>query len=98
MKHVIVKSRPDWATLNEQWTRSGLRQKEFCERHGVSYNVFLKHRRRFIQDGTSASSTASFADFIPVEFKQTPPRAAAPEIVVELPMGVTIRFRGVQGS
>jgi hypothetical protein len=97
MKNAIVKSRPDWAALNEQWIRSGLRQKEFCRRQGVSYNSFLKERRRFIQAGpTEIAAPSSFAEFIPVSFDPAP--QTLPEIVVELPMGVTIRFRGLQGS
>lgn len=99
MKNSIVKSRPNWATLNEQWTCSGLPQKEFCRRHGVPYQAFLKERRNYIQANATANngSASSFAEFIPVSI-EPPPRAATPEIVVELPMGVTIRFRGVQAS
>ncbi len=99
MKQAIVKSRPDWAALNEQWTRSGLPQKEFCRRHGVSYQAFLKERRHYMQTNATAikKPASSFAEFIPISI-EPPPRAATPEIVVELPMGVTIRFRGVQAS
>jgi hypothetical protein len=97
MKHAIVKSRPDWAALNEQWTRSGLSQKEFCRRQGVPYQAFLKARRGYTQVGaaTVGQSPSDFAQFIPVNIA---PARATPEIVVELPMGVTIRFRGVQAS
>lgn len=93
MKNAIVKSRPDWAALNEKWARSGLPQKEFCRRQGVSYQMFLKQRRRYT-NGTHPTS-AGFADFIPVCVE--PPRVS-PEVIVELPMGVVIRFRGVQPS
>jgi len=97
MKHSIVKSRPDWAALNEQWTRSGLPQKEFCRRQGVPYQAFLKARRVYIQAGaaTDGQHASDFAQFIPVNIE---PARVTPEIVVELPMGVTIRFRGVQAS
>jgi hypothetical protein len=91
MKNAIVKSRPDWAALNEQWSRSGLSQKAFCQRRGVPYQAFLKARRGFMQ--AAEQPAAGFAQFIPVGVE--PPRAT-PEIVVELPMGVTIRLRGVQ--
>lgn len=96
MKHAIVKSRPDWASLNEKWTRSGLSQKEFCRRQGVPYQAFLKARRGYVHTPTTVGEHASdFAQFIPVNIE--PPRPT-PEIVVELPMGVTIRFRGVHAS
>ena len=49
MKNAIVKSRPNWTALNEQWIRSGLPQKEFCRQQGVPYQAFLKERRRYIQ-------------------------------------------------
>jgi hypothetical protein len=98
MKHAIVKSRPDWATLNEQWARSGLSKKEFCRQQSLPYQTFLKGCRRCIQVGTAAiENETGFAEFIPVNIAPAP-RAATPEIVVELPMGVTIRFRGVQVS
>ena len=98
MNHTLVKSRPDWAALSEQWTRSGLRQREFCRQHGVSYNSFLKERRRHLQASTDVERpTSSFAQFIPVSI-DPPAKPATPEIVVELPMGVIIRFRGLQTS
>jgi hypothetical protein len=99
MKHAIVKSSPDWAALNEKWINSGLPQKEFCRNHGVPYKAFLKERRHYIQTSASAINepASGFAEFIPVSV-EAPSRAATPEIVVELPMGVTIRFRGMQAS
>ena len=95
MKHEIVKAHPDWAALNEQWTRSGLAQKEFCRRQGVSYQAFLKARREYIRSEAAAVDgvESEFAPFIPVNIATPQP---SPEIVVELPMGVTIRFRGVR--
>lgn len=95
MKHEIVKAHPDWEALNEQWTRSGLAQKEFCRRQGVSYQAFLKARREYIRAEAAVVGEAEseFAQFIPVNIE--PPKPS-PEIVVELPMGVTIRFRGVR--
>lgn len=97
MKNAIVKSSPDWAVLNEQWSRSGLSQKEFCRRHGVSYQSFLKERRNYVQANatTDKEPSSSFTEFIPVNIERS---RVTPEIVVELPMGVTIRFRGMQAS
>ena len=92
-----LESPPDWAALNEQWTRSGLAQKEFCRRQGVSYQAFLKARREYIRAEAAAVDGVEpeFAPFIPVNI--APPQPS-PEIVVELPMGVTIRFRGVRAQ
>lgn len=98
MNHALVKSRHNWAALNEQWTRSGLPQKEFCRQRGVSYHSFLKERQRIERASPDVEHPASsFAEFIPVNIAPTA-QAAIPEIVVELPMGVTIRIRGLQTS
>ena len=95
MKHNIVKSHPDWEAVNEQWTRSGLTQKEFCQRLGVPYQAFLKARREYIRASgdTDHQGASEFAQFVPVNIEPSQP---SPEIVVELPMGVTIRFRGMR--
>lgn len=96
MKHAIVKSHPNWATLIKRWAGSGLSQKEFCRREGIYYRNFLKARRCYTDEVSIKDSKAdSLTDFIPVSIE---PPQAAPEIEVELPMGVVIRFRGVQPS
>lgn len=99
MNHAIVTSRPDWAALNEKWVHSGLSQKEFCRRHDVPYKAFLKQRSNCLRASATATGKpeSSFAEFIPVSIEPSA-RATTAEIVVELPMGVTIRFRGMQGS
>lgn len=71
MKHAIVKSRPDWAALNEQWTRSGLPQKEFCRRQDVPYQAFLKARRGYTQVGAAATVGRAATWFF--SFSRCPP-------------------------
>lgn len=96
MKNAIVKTRYDWMALNDEWTRSGLTQKEFCRDRAVPYYGFVKARKGFLRAAAPQRKPArELAEFIPVSIE--PPRDV-PEIVVELPMGVTIRFRGVRTS
>lgn len=96
MKNAIVKTRPDWMALNDEWTRSGLTQKEFCRIRAVPYYGFVKARKGFLRAAAPKENAArDVAEFIPVSI--APPRDV-PEIIVELPMGVTVRIRGVRTS
>jgi len=103
MNQALVKTNPNWKVLVEDWARSGLTQKDFCRKRGISHANFVKERGALIRRGVGPpsarvpadkSTQASFAQFIPVSVEPPPP--ALPEIVVELPMGVVIRFRGFQ--
>ena len=40
----LVARKSNWARLSTEWERSGLSQKAFCEKHGVSYTNFCYHR------------------------------------------------------
>jgi len=40
----LVTRKPSWAQLSSEWERSGLSQKAFCEKRGVSYTAFCYHR------------------------------------------------------
>lgn len=46
MSKLMVRGEPNWALLLEEWERSGLSQKKFCEQQGVSYFNFCKRRSR----------------------------------------------------
>ena len=43
-KIMTVSSGLDWTSLSDEWEQSGLSQKKFCERHGISYHIFRRHR------------------------------------------------------
>ncbi len=106
MNQILVKPSPNWESLIEDWSKSGLTQRDFCRKRGISHANFMKERGRLIKLGigpksarvpaTGISGQADFVGFIPVTVEPPPATAALPEIVVELPMGVVIRFRGVQ--
>jgi len=117
MKSSISEPRADWPELIEEWGRSGLTQKEFCERKGVSYGAFCSQRSRrnrrraeIKKAGRKNGVAEKMAEFIPVEVEPSKPQpevsvvkthsknSVRPEIEVELPFGVTLRFHGVSAQ
>ena len=40
------RSRADWERLMEQYEASSLKQRTFCEQHGVAYSTFCYWRKR----------------------------------------------------
>lgn len=111
MRKMILRSAEDWDKIMEDWANSGLGQDEFCRRTGISYHTFARERVRRRKFGVDLPVPASKAnthtkktctgDFVPVSVQAHPIKPIVedvPEIVVELPMGVVIRIRGVQHS
>lgn len=110
MNDFLRTSTPDWAGLSKEWERSGLSQKAFCKKKRVSYPAFCYHRSaqkkrkrqaaRLFPAPTKSGHLKPVASFIEVE-KPVAVEAGAvadsvtPEIEVELPFGVKLRFRGV---
>ena len=43
------RSRADWERLMEQYKASGLKQRTFCEQHGLGYSTFCYWRKRLRQ-------------------------------------------------
>lgn len=111
MRKMIFRSAEDWDTIMMDWANSGMGQNEFCRQIGVSYHTFARERVRRRKFGVDLPVPASKAkpqakkawtgDFVPVIVEMDPIKPIVedvPEIVVELPMGVVIRIRGVQRS
>ena len=48
-------SRSDWEQLMAQYEASGLKQRTFCERHGLAYSTFSYWRKRLRQSPTTES-------------------------------------------
>ena len=42
------RSRADWERLMEQHKASGLKQRTFCEQHGLAYSTFCYWRKRLL--------------------------------------------------
>lgn len=99
-------SRKRWTKIFEGQVESGLSQAEYCREQGVNLATFYSElrRRRTRGEQLPASLVRSMSPkavktpsaFIPVEVVTTQPTfKSEPEIVIELPMGVVIRFRGM---
>lgn len=111
MRKMVLRSAGDWDTIMRDWANSGVGQEEFCRQIDICYHTFARERVRRRKFGVDLPVPASKAkprakkaltgEFVPVSIRAEtvkPVVEEVPEIVVELPMGVVIRFRGLQRS
>lgn len=109
MNMLAVGPEPDWAQLSKEWEDSGVSQRAFCEQRGLLHSRFCYKRSELLKSGDAVCrqngrlSRPSVVDFLPVAVEVEEGRAKTgrssspdPEIEVELPFGVVLRFRGVQ--
>lgn len=100
-------TREAFAAIFERQCASGLTIKEFCMNEGYSSSSFYFWKRKFCSSGSEsfpARSKGHTEDFAPVRFpvQQRPHTTSVSgdlqgslnEIVIELPSGVKIHFRG----
>ncbi len=100
MSQVMTASK--WQAIRERFESSGLSQQTFCRRERISAASFSYWKRKFM--GTSlavspARATPARPKFVEIDIESL--AAAGPayqksedaELVVELPMGVRLRFR-----
>ncbi|MCE7874374.1 hypothetical protein DYH09_28940 [bacterium CPR1] len=91
------RSTVDWPAILERYDESGLAQKAFCEQSGISLSTFsywLKKRRD--QGGTVQEGVTIEPKFLELEFLPGANRKLdgyQGDLVVELPLGVVLRFR-----
>ena len=108
MKKLISREEPDWALLLAKWARSGISQKKFCQKHGLSYGQFCSRRKVLLDRERQAgrlqpARPRKIGRFIPVTVEVEEPafeirphaNRVTPEIEIELPFGVLLRFRGM---
>ena len=89
------RSSSEWKVLLERQEQSGLSQREFCRREGVSLSSFSRHRRELL-----ARSNA-FVELRPYDVEPLPqPESSSTvqgepwSVEVSLPNGCLLRFRG----
>lgn len=86
-----------WRKTLDKFDRSGLTQEQFCQREGLAPATFANWRRK-IRATSLAPVQASFVEVCipaqPTPLSQHGPEAD--ELVVELPYGVVLRFRGMR--
>ena len=103
MSRASTRSRSKWDRILKRFSKSGLTRREFCEREGLSYSTFssaVSRRKQGLVLSKERSLTTSHqktCEFVEVEFAPlpAPPTTVEPEVVVELPMGVVLKFRGL---
>ena len=89
-----------WRAIFNRYDRSGLSQEQFCKREGLSLTTFAMWRRKIRAASSSlATQPSSFVEVcIPDSVKVTEVQVpdVRPDLVVELPYGVVLRFHGVK--
>ncbi len=84
--HRSYHNKQTWRQLIDDWSGSGLGQREFCIRQGVGYSTFCKWKQRILSESPSP---------VPELIEITPPREPVRHWDVELELGadVILRFR-----
>ncbi len=85
-QHRSYHNRETWRQLIDEWSGSGLGQREFCDQHGVGYSTFCKWKKRILSERSSP---------VPALIEITPPseRVADWDVELELGTGVVLRLR-----
>lgn len=91
----VRRNEEQWRMLFAKFDESGLTREAFCKKNGLSLATFDNWRRR-------VRAAATPARFVEVRLPQqsTPLQVEEPanlpgDLVVELPYGVVLRFRGL---
>ena len=93
MKKYTEKERKQRLALVRSFPESGLSRTEFCKRHRLPVSMFDYWRRAARID---AAEEAVEGRFVEVRIEDAPDKAdQRPEMEVELPYGVKLRFFGV---
>lgn len=59
IKNKMASEGSDWKKINENWLKSGLTQKQFCQRHQISYSTFITARSVLVRSGLMANSQST---------------------------------------
>jgi len=98
----------EWQQLSDDWEQSGLNQKEYCKRKGISRSTFSQSRSKLLEQGLSnhcdkhSKSVANREEihFIPVHLpvnavsseQEAPSVVKANFIEINLPHGIVMRI------
>lgn len=82
----VWRSEAEWRAICERFAKSGLDQKEFCQREAIAAGSFKKWYPRCTQGRAQAEA------FVELVAPAAQPQVWAMEI--EFPSGVRVRFRG----
>jgi hypothetical protein len=90
------RSAAQWRKIFDKFDRSGMTQEHFCQREGFARATFCRWQRK-LKASSLATRPATFVEVCLAsqsEPDQAPRNEPAEEVVVELPFGVVLRFRG----
>lgn len=91
------RSTTNWPALLEEFASSGCSQKEFCSKKGLSLSTFcywMKKTKKARAEGSETSPRFVQLDVVP-DLAHRLVNGYDGELVVQLPLGVSLRFRGV---
>ena len=87
-----ARTREQIYALINQWQGSGLKQKEFCNKHNIAYYTFKYYRTQKNREETKAATTASF---VSVKVKET---NALQGVTITYPNGVRLDMENIVGT
>ena len=90
------RSAAQWRKIFDKFDRSGMTQENFCRREGLAPATFCQRRQK-LRASTLATIPATFVEVcLPSQShsEQASRNEQAEEVIVELPFGVILRFRG----
>ena len=95
----VRRSEAYWAELVSEFAAGNVTREVFCVERGVALSTFENWRRRLRAEESKNNLPARFVEVcLPAE-RRSDVREAAPaqpaDLVVELPYGVVLRFRGL---
>jgi len=83
-----IEKKAYWREVFEEWSSSGISQRQFCEERGIAYSTFCYWRGQVLRDrGEEITSSL----FLPVEVK--PPVASSPSQDYEVCLENGVRIR-----
>jgi len=82
------RSRADWEHLLAQYEASGLKQRVFCEQHGLGYSTFCYWRKQLCQSASMGSHSGHLIELptLPVEHPDW-------RVELDLGQGVVLRLK-----
>ncbi len=83
------RSRADWERLMAQYKASGLKQRVFCEQHGIGYSTFYYWRKQLRQSAAVEKSSTPLVELPMFPLGQT----SDWRIELTLGQGVVLRMK-----
>ena len=83
------RSRADWEQLMEQYKASGLKQRTFCEQHGLAYSTFCYWRKRLHQSASIGNHSEHLFELPMLSVDEHPDW----RVELDLGQGVVLRLK-----